>query len=381
MSPATRRVPIVLATLFLLSAPALAQTQPRPSASPSPVPAVTWQTDIAGYLFNTTNPNAAGTLDTPDGRDSGSRVDTANVMTTVTRNAGVFRFAATIGGYAFPVVGQAINPTFAKSSNTNVFGYVPVSYVQYVPNGAWTFTVGKMPALLGQESNFTYQNVNIQRGLAWNAEPTFTRGVRAQYARGKFAGTLGYTDGYYSGRFDTVEGLAVWAPSSNTTLQFAFIAPQASLGPNPTAGIANKREANFMLTQQFGKLTLAAYLLWIDSPGDKNIGFSGDERAFAGVLIANYAFDGAWSLGARYESLANRSGVLDTGANADLVSFGPGSTATTITLTPAYKSGHTTVRGEYSSVILGTFTPGAGFGPAGNGGSQSRLGIEIGVQF
>jgi hypothetical protein len=389
MSNATVRFPIVLAGLCLLNAPALARAQSSPSPSPSPSPAasptlvpnITWQKNVSAYSFKSTNPNATGALDTIDGKDLGSRTDFSNIMLTVTRNTGLFRFGATIGEYAFPVVGQAINPTFRRGSNTDLFSYVPVAYVQYVPNGAWTFTAGKMPALLGQESNFTYQNVNIQRGLGWNAEPTFTRGVRGQYTQGKFTGTLGYTDGFYSGRFNAVEGLASWAASPNTTLQFAFVVPQTSTGPNPTTAIANKREGDLMLTQQFGRLTLSPYLLWIDSPQNASIGFTGDERAFAGVLIANYSFSSAWSLGARYESIANRSSSLDAGSNADLVGFGPGSMATTLTLTPTFRTGQATIRGEYSFVSLGKFTAGAGFGSMGLSNSQSRLGIEIGVQF
>jgi len=310
-----------------------------------------------------------------------SRTDYANIQATVTRNTGAFRFGATIGEYAFPVVGQAINPTFRAGSNTDVFSYVPVAYVQYVPNAAWTVTAGKMAALLGQESNFTYQNVNIQRGLGWNAEPTFTRGVRASYVQGKFTGNLGYTDGFYSGRLNTLEGLVAWNASANTTVQVAWILPKSDALPNPTTGIANKREGDLMLTRQIGKLQLLPYLLWIDSPQNKSIGFNGDERAFAGVLIANYVFDSAWSVGARYESISNRSSALDPGANADLVGFGPGSTATTFTITPAFKTGHTTLRAEYSSVNLGTFTPGLGFGATGRNSSQSRLGFELGVQF
>jgi hypothetical protein len=381
----------VLSLVVCTAASAYAQTAPAPASSPvatpsasptpAPVPNSTWQTNVSGYSFKTTNPNATGAVDTPTGQDLNSRTDYSNIQATVTRNTGPFRFGATIGEYAFPVVGQALNPTFKTGTNSDLFSYVPVAYVQYLPNAAWTFTAGKLAALLGQESNFTYQNVNIERGLGWNTEPAFTRGVRAAYARGKFTGTLGYSDGYYSGRLDSLEGLLAWAASANTTMQFAFELPQSSVGPNPTAVIANKREANLMLTQQFGKMQLLPYLLWIDSPQNTKLGYNGDERAFAGVFIANYVFDGAWSLGARYESIANRSSTLDGGANADLVGFGPGSKATTFTITPAFKTGHTTLRAEYSTVNLGAFVPGLGFGTAGVASSQSRIGFELAAQF
>jgi hypothetical protein len=376
MSLATIRLAAVFSLLYLAAAPALAQTQPPASPTPlasasptsAPVPNFTWQTNISGYSFETTNPNATAT-------------DFSNIMASVTRNTGLFRFGATIGEYAFPVVGQAIVPTLKAGSNTDLFGVVPIAYVQYVPNGSLTFSAGKLATLIGQENGFTWENVNIQRGLGWNAESTFSRGFRATYTRGKFSGNLEYDDGFYSGRLNSLEGLFGWQPSANTNVQFAFLVPPANQGPNPTASIANKRLGDLMLTQTFGKLTLTPYLLWVDSPQDTSIGFNGDERAFFGVAIANYTFGPAWSVGARYESAANRSNSTDIGANADFLGYGPGSKASTITLTPAFKTGHITIRGEYSAVNLFTFTPGLGFGSAGTGSAQSRVGIEIGAQF
>ncbi|MDP9016833.1 MAG: porin, partial [Candidatus Eremiobacteraeota bacterium] len=320
-------------------------------------------------------------LDTVTGADTGSRTDYENILFSVTRNTGVFRFGANIGEYAFPVVGQSLNPTFRIGSNTDLFSYVPLAYVQYVPSSTWTFSAGKLGTLLGSEGIFTFQNANIQRGLVWNAEPVVSRGVRATYAQGKFSGNLEYNDGYYSGKLGAIEGLLGWAASPNTTAQFAWIVPQASARSNPTAFIANRREANLMLAQTFGKLQLNPYLLWIDSPGNTALGFNGDERAFGAVFAANYTFDAGWSLAARYESITNRSNASDPSLNADLVGFGPGSAATTWTLTPAFKTGHTSIRAEYSAVNLSSFTPGLGFGPAGILRSQTRIGAEIGVQF
>ena len=362
---------------------ALAQTAPSqaPSPSPAPVPNITWQVNASGYTFKTTNPNATGALDTVSGQDLGSRTDYSNIMATVTRNNGAFRFGATIGEYAFPVIGQALNPTFKPGSNTDLFSYVPVAYVQYAADSSWTFTLGKMATLIGQESGFTWQNVNMQRGLGWNQEPSFSRGIRATYVRSKFTGILEYNDGFYSGRLNAIEGSFSMKASDTQNYTVAFIIPQAGTMPNPTAGIANKRIVDAMTTLTFGKITLTPYLQWVDSPAATALGYNGDERAFAGVMIANYVFDSAWSVAARYESIANRSSALDTGGNADLVGFGPGSKATTWTLTPQFKTGHTTVRAEYSSVNLSAFIPGLGFGTAGTTSSQSRLGFELGVQF
>ncbi|MBV8197412.1 MAG: outer membrane beta-barrel protein [Candidatus Eremiobacteraeota bacterium] len=356
---------------------------PSPTASPTPapVPNVTWQTNVGYYTFETNGVNAVGALDAPTGVDQGGRADWSNIMVGVTRNTGVFRFGGTIGEYAFPVIGMALNPTFQQGANTSLYSFVPSAYVQVVPSSAWTFTLGKMATLLGQENGFTWQNVDVQRGLGWSMEPTFSRGVRATYALGKFTGDLEYNDGFYSGNHRALEGLAGWAPSANTNVQFAFILPEVNTPPNPTASVANKREYDLMVTQQFGKLQLTPYFLSVRSPGYASLGYRGDETAYAGVLIANYVFSPAWSFGMRYETVGNNSVSSDPSGNADLVGYGAGSRAQTITLTPEFKTGALSVRAEYSFVQLGAFIPGLGFGRTGNGNTQNRLGAELGVQF
>ncbi|MDQ6929393.1 MAG: porin, partial [Candidatus Eremiobacteraeota bacterium] len=373
-------------------APGLAQSQvapPSPAAQRSAAPVaasappanVTWQTNLSGYTFRTDHPNATGALDTPDGKDPGSRTDYGNILVSVMRNTGTFRFGATAGEYTFPVVGTALNPTFKAGANTDLYSYVPIAFVQFVPNDTWTLSAGKLATLIGQESAFTWQNVNIQRGLGWNPEPVVSRGVRAQYTHSRFTGILEYNDGFYSGRLNSLEGSFSFKASDRVNYTLAFILPPSGSTPNPTTSTANKRVLDLMTTQIFGKLTLAPYLQWLESPASTANGFGSDERAFYGVMIANYAFGPDWSLAARYESATNGSGALDASPNADLVGFGPGSAATTFTVTPQFKTGHTAIRAEYSSVNLGKFIPGLGFGPHGLDRGQSRLGLEISAQF
>lgn len=299
-----------------------------------------------------------------------SLTDLSNGLLTVTKNTGFFRFGVTAGVYAFPTVGQAVYPTTQAGVNTSLFGYVPSYYVAFVPNDRVTVSVGQLATLLGQEDGFTYQDPNVQRGLVWTAEPTFSRGVRFAYAQGKFSGDLEYNDGYYSGNHRAFEGLLGWAPSASTNLQVAFIAPQAGTPPNATASIANKTEYDLMVTQQVGKLQLMPYALFIDSPASGALGYTRNESATGLVLLADYAVDAHFSVGARCEWFANHSGTNDTSPNADFVGGGPGSRATTFTITPAYHAGIVFVRVEFSSVDI--------FGVAG---AQRRILVESGVRF
>lgn len=353
-----------------------------PTSSQTPTPAYSFDGSFSEYNVHTTNVNATGALDQPSGNDLADRTDLSNALLILTKNTGTFRFSVTGGAYAFPVVGQAINPTTQQSANSWLYGFVPVAYAQYVPNAHLTISIGKQTALLGQESAFTFQNLDVQRGLGFAAEPLISRGIRAAYMHGKFTGDLEYNDGYYSGNAGrAVEGLAGWAPTAATNLQLAFILPGINTPGNVTAGIANKREFDFMLTQQIGKLQLLPYALFVDSPASAVLGYTKAESGLALVLLANYAFDPKYSVAARYESFENRSVAGDTSLNADLLGYGPGSSATTWTITPSYRMNDIFARAEYSAVNVSDVLPGLGFGPHGTATNQSRVVFEFGVQF
>ena len=368
-------------TFCLLLTIAQASASPSPSPAPSATPTYSLSGVFSFYALHTNDVNATGALDTPEGADYASRADLSSAMLTVAKNTGWWRFGITAGTYAFPVVGESVNPTTQAGANTSLYHYFPSAYVAFVPNDQLTISLGQLATLLGQEDGFTYQNVNIQRGLVWAAEPVFSRGVRVAYTVGKLSSDLEYNDGYYSGNHRAVEGLAGWAPNSNTDFQLAFISPQADTPGNITSSIANKTEFDVMLTQQLGKLQILPYVLFIRSPGSTDLGYARSESATGDVLLANYAFNSVYSLGARYEWFVDHSGLTDTSPNADFVGYGPGSRAASVTVTPEYKQGFFFARAEFSAVNVLNATPGLAFGAGGSSRTQTRTLAEVGVQF
>ncbi|MDP9024479.1 MAG: porin [Candidatus Eremiobacteraeota bacterium] len=355
---------------------------PTPSLSAAPTPAYSLDGAFTEYSVHSTNANATGALDNANGADLQNRTDVSNAVLTFSKNTGSFRFSVTGGAYALPVVGQAINPTTQQSSNAWLYGFFPAAYLAYVPNAHLTVTAGKQTSLLGQENAFTFQNLNVTRGIAWATEPTISRGVRAAYVQGKFSGILEYNDGYYSGNNGrALEGLVGFAPSSTTDVQVAFMLPGPDTPGNVTSGVANKREYDLMFTKQYGKLQLLPYLLFVDSPSSARLGYVRPESALAIAFLANYTFDARYSVAARYESFADHSASGDASPNADLLGFGSGSRATTWTVTPGYRSGNVFARAEYSANRLANFAPGLGFGSGGLLGNQSRVLVEFGAVF
>jgi hypothetical protein len=375
-------------SLFAMLAAALCWAQaladpvpaPQPTASPVPPP-VTVNGVVSGFTLSSDNPNATGALDTPSGADLSSRTQLSNALLTIAGGSGKFHFTVVAGAYAFPVVGAAINPTFQKFTNTNLYGSVPNAYAQYLPGSQWTISAGLLPTLLGQENAFTFQNPDIQRGLVWNMEPVVSRGVRVAYTGKTLSAALEYNDGFYTNNHGAIEGMLGWNPTTSNSLQFIFILPDVNAPPNTTVVVANKREYDLMYTQQIGKLQLLPYALWVVSPASTQLGYARSENAFGGVMMANYAFNAAISLGGRFEYAADGSALTDFGFNSDFVGYGPGSSATTFTLTPAYKTQHVIARAEWSHVTVYNALQGFGFGPAGTRTNQTRLGFELGLQF
>ncbi len=61
---------------------------------------------------------------------------------------------------------------------------------------------GKLPTLIGAEYTFTFENMNIERGLLWNQENAVNRGVQANFTSGPVAVSVSWNDGFYPNRYN-----------------------------------------------------------------------------------------------------------------------------------------------------------------------------------
>ncbi len=243
----------VLALALLAQAPS-----PAPSARPSPVPSPTASpiASIGGgltiYAFHTGGTNRSGALDTKTGADLQNRADLSNLLLNLSAGVGKLRATATVGEYSLLTVGQAINPDTQAGANERLYSALPVAVLTYTFNSRWSVAAGKFAALLGQESPFAFENVNVQRGLGWSMEPTISRGVQLSYTNAPWTVTVQENDAYYSGHNRAFESLIAWSPNANTTMQLAAIIPGVDSPPNPTVSVGNKAEYDLMYTQQLG---------------------------------------------------------------------------------------------------------------------------------
>jgi hypothetical protein len=326
----------------------------------------------------TSGVNATGSFDTPTGADVASRFNVSNAFVILTKTQGTLQYALQAGAYSIPVVGFAGNKTIASNANTGLYGPVPLAYLEYVPSSTFNVSAGVLATLTGAESTFTYEDWNIQRGAVWNVENAVSRGVRANFTTGKLTATAGANDGFYSGSWVAAEGALNYVPDSNESLLFVTLLPNSKTPPNPTASVANKELFDLVYTRTLGKLQIAPYLLWANSPSAQSLGYTSSESAFGAALLAQMNFSSKWSTALRYETLHNSSMPGATSLNADLVGYGPGSGVNTLTLTPEWKDGPVFARVDFSDVWPGYYTPGLTFGTSAN---QFRTAVEVGVQL
>jgi hypothetical protein len=351
---------------------------PTPTPSPSPSPAVQLHGVFSATEIYTSGVNATGSFDTPTGADVASRFNVSNAFAILTKTQGTLQYAVQAGAYSIPVVGFAGNKTIASNANTGLYGPVPLAYLEYVPSSTFNVSAGVLATLTGAESTFTYEDWNIQRGAVWNVENAVSRGVRANFTTGKLTVTAGANDGFYSGSWVAAEGALNYVPDSNESLLFVTLLPNSKTPPNPTASVANKELFDLVYTRTFGKLQIAPYVLWANSPSAPSLGYTSSESAFGAALLAQMSFSSKWSTALRYETLHNSSMPGATSLNADLVGYGPGSGVNTLTLTPEWKDGPVFARVDFSDVWPGYYTPGLTFGTSAN---QFRTAVEVGVQL
>ena len=382
-----------LADFAASGAKALAAASPTPAATatpaPSPTPAsksltlgpLTIDGVFSAFSMFSSHVNASGALDTPTGADLSNRTDISNAFLIVNKSAGTFRYGFAAGAYNIPVVGFALNKTIQNGANTSLYGALPSVYAEYAPTNYFNLQAGKLATLAGQESTYTYLNINIQRGVIWNIETAVSRGLRGTLTGSKFNGALEINDGYYSGNRLGVEGQITNTPSSSATYEVVFVIPNSSAPANATASIANKRLFNPLVTYTIGKWQFQPYLLWIESPASTALGYTSAEHAFGTAFMGTYSLSSTWSLPFRVEYGKNGSTSSDTSPNANLLGYGPGSSAWTYTLTPTYRKGVFFARAEAADVNVANITPGTAFGTGGTQSNQFRTGLEAGLQF
>lgn len=300
-------------------------------------------------------------------------IDVSNAMVNIQTTEGPVQFFVQGGGYSFPTVGFPIGK--ATDTVKALYGLVPQAYVKIVPSENFNIQVGKLPTLIGAEYGYTYQNLNIQRGLLWFQENIVSRGAQANFTAGPVSASVSLNDGFYSGKYSWLTGLVAVNMGGGNTLAFAAGGNLSDTKRTSSATpleYNNSEMYNVMFTHSSGPWTISPYFQYTHVPTIPSLGIvKGSTTGFA--LLANYRFNEMFSLAGR--------GEINSSKGAPAFQYSPGADAWSLTLTPTWQFKTFFVRGEGSYVHASNFAPGSAFGASGNQANQFRALIETGVLF
>jgi len=334
--------------------------------------------DLAGSKLYVTA-IASGYLGTQSNTTTGvasSFADLSNAQVIVQKPEGTFQFLVQAGLYNQETLGAA----FVKSTDytSNSYGVVPQAWVKIAPSSTFNVQAGILPTLIGLEAPFTFQNMNIERGILWGQENVMTRGVQANLTAGKLSMSLAYTDGFFSGKFNWLSGVVSYVDGPHTlsvVLGGALSKNYRSTFNTPMVQ-NNSTILNVIYSYSGSKWLVQPYFQYAWAP-DLPLANTTKAANFAVGLLAKYKIDDHWSLPVRFEYIdSNRPRA--TAAN---FLYGPGSNAFTFTATPTYTWERFFIRPEVSYVRAGAMAPGTAFGAAGLNREQVRGRLEMGVMF
>ena len=316
------------------------------------------------------------------GADSQSRADLDNGQVFIQKVDGPIQFFVQAGIYSLPALGT---PYFLNSHQTteNTYGWVPQAFIKIVPTENFSFEVGKLPTLQGDEYTFTYENMNIFRGLLWNQENAVTRGVQFNYTAGPLAFALSWNDGYYSNRFNSASGSVAWTIDAANSVSFVG---SGNLGHTDYATAAtpflqnNGSLFNIIYTHTDGPLVVSPYVQFTNVDASARLGIPHSASTTGVTVLASYAFNDFLKLAGRVEYIDSSGKGATLGQSTNLL-YGPGSNAFSFTITPTFQYQLFYARAEWSIVTAGSTVPGFAFGPSGTATSQNRFAIEAGVLF
>ena len=310
--------------------------------------------------------------------DNSTQAALSNGQVFIQKADGWFQFYVQAGAYNIPALGVPFLAT--DKTLSNLYGPVPVAFLKLAPWKNTSFEIGALPTLMGAEYTFTFQNMNIERGLLWNQENAVNRGIQVNHTMGKFTAALSWNDGYYSNRFSWMSGSLTYTTGPHS---LAFVG-MGNMGQTAFQTLATPVQNNSTMyaaiyTYNKGSWIIQPYYQFSSVPTNPKIGILKGNTTQAGAILLNHTFGHGFSLPLRWEYITSTGDASDP----DVVNlmYGPGSNGTSITATPTFQYERFFARGDLSYVHVSDITPGLAFGQGGNLKSQPRAVAEFGFLF
>jgi hypothetical protein len=365
-------------------APAAAPAAPAPLSSPamtgplSNLPPATLDLGPIGKVSVNGIVSGLGLLQTNHGAiDQKGQGALSNGQIFVQKADGLFQFYFQAGAYDLPSLGASFLQT--DKTMSDLYGPVPVGYLKLAGKNT-SIQIGSLPTLIGAEYTFSFENMNIERGLLWNQETAISKGIQLNQTMGKFSASLSWNDGFYSNRYTWLSGSLAY---TNGPHALSFVAAGnygQTAFQNFATPLAQNNSAiyNVIYTYSKGSWVVTPYFQYTNVPTNAKIGITKGASTTGGAVLVSHTLQKGFSVAARYEYLASSGSIASNSVN---LLYGPGSSATSLSVTPTYQSGGFFTRAEASWVHTYDYEPGLGFGTDGLAKNQVRAVLEVGFIF
>ena len=310
--------------------------------------------------------------------DNATNWDISNAQIFIQKTTGWWQFYLQAGAYNLPDLGVPFLSTV--DTVKNIYGPFPQGYLKLV-KGNFSAEIGALPTLIGGEYTFSFENMNIERGILWNQENAVDRGIQLNETYKKLNASLSWNDGFYSNRYTWLWGSLTYAPNASNSIAFVAGGNAGQYAKNTAATplyLNNEQIYNVIYTYSHESWVVQPYFQYTNVPTNTKIGIAKGAGTSGGALLLTYNFKHGISLAARPEYITSTGSASSGAIN---LMYGPGSGAFAFTLTPTYRKGDFFARGEFSMVHATSFTAGDAFGPAGLRANQPRGVLEAGFLF
>lgn len=309
--------------------------------------------------------------------DHATQASLGNGQVFIQKTDGWFQFYLQAGAYNIPALGTPFLQT--DKTISDLFGPIPVAFLKLQAGKNTNIEIGSLPTLIGAEYTFTFENMNVSRGLLWNQENAVNRGIQLNQTMGKFTASVSLNDGFYSNRYSWLSGSLAY---TNGPHSLSFVAGgnfnHTAFQSYATPVQNNSSIYNVIYTYSKGAWIVQPYWQYTNVPTDTKIGILKGASTNGGAFLVSRAFSHGFALPVRWEFIGSSGSAADKSVN---LMYGPGSTGTSLTVTPTFQYGGFFFRGDISYVHVGSVTPGDAFGRSGNLTNQGRAMAEIGFIF
>lgn len=360
---------------------------PAPAAAPSPLPMPSTSGPLNnapphtfenGLAVNGILSGLAWSEGNHIAGDNSTHYDLSNAQIFVQKTTGWWQFYLQGGAYNLPAIGVP----FLSTADTikNIYGPFPQGYFELVKK-TFDVKIGALPTLIGAEYTFSFQNMNVERGLLWGQENAVNRGIQIDDTYKKLTLSLSWNDGFYSNRYTWLTGSATYAFNSANSLIFVAGGNAGAYAKSTLATpltLNNSEIYNLIYTYNKGNWVIQPYFQYTNVPTNTNIGITQGASTKGGAFLVTRNFKHGFSLAPRVEYIKSSGSVASGSTN---LLYGPGSGAFSFTVTPTYKKDAFFLRGDLAIVHATSVTPGFGFGTTGLSANQPRGVVEAGFMF